>query len=89
MSTIVGYRQLVDETTGELVWYWNASRAIWFHQRSELQNFGLAIHPEMASVSTTVSYAGFTLSAMVDGQWGAKVYSSTEYDMTARGHSKS
>ena len=86
-NTIQGYRQLIDPASGQPVWYWNNSYQIWFPQRtSEVLDLGIGTHPNMGSISTSVKYKGFTFSAMVDGQWGAKVYSYTEYDMTSRGH---
>ena len=86
-NTIQGYRQLIDPASGQPVWYWNNSYQIWFPQRTpDLVDLGIGTHPNIGSISTTISYKGITLSAMVDGQWGAKVYSYTEYDMTARGH---
>lgn len=87
--SIVGFPQAVDKASGKPIWYWNASRGIWFPQRtSEPQILGTGIHPNMGSFSTTLSYKGFVFSAMIEAKWGAKVYSFTEYDMTARGHSR-
>jgi hypothetical protein len=42
----------------------------------------------MGSISTSFSYKRFTLQAMIDAKWGGKVFSYSEWDMTARGHSK-
>lgn len=88
-SSIVGYPQAIDAASGQPIWYWNASRGIWFPQKtSEPQVLGSGLHPNMGSLSTSVNYKGFVLSTMVDAKWGAKVFSYSEWDMTARGHSK-
>ncbi len=88
-NSIVGYRQDVDPASGQPIWEWNSSRAKWAPKRTAAAEIlGTGINPHMASVSTTLSYKGIVLDAMVDAKWGAKVFSSTEYDMTARGHSK-
>jgi TonB-linked SusC/RagA family outer membrane protein len=88
-SSIVGYAQDVDPVSGQPVWYWNASRGIWFPQKTEApQILGSGVHPNMGSISTSLSYKGVTLSAMIEAKWGAKVFSYTEWDMTARGHSQ-
>ncbi|MDR2533772.1 MAG: SusC/RagA family TonB-linked outer membrane protein [Tannerellaceae bacterium] len=88
-SSIVGYAQAVDEASGQPIWYWNASRGIWFPQKTaEPQILGSGLHPNMGSVSTSLNYKGITLSAMIDAKWGAKVFSYSEWDMTSRGHSK-
>ncbi|MDR1259061.1 MAG: SusC/RagA family TonB-linked outer membrane protein [Tannerellaceae bacterium] len=88
-TSIVGYTQAIDEGSGQPIWYWNASRGIWFPQKtSEPVILGSGLHPNMGSISTSLSYKGFTLQAMIDAKWGAKVFSYSEWDMTARGHSK-
>ncbi|MDD4032866.1 MAG: TonB-dependent receptor, partial [Bacteroidales bacterium] len=88
-ASIVGYRQAVDETTGQKIWYWNASRKIWFPQRTATPEIlGTGINPNAASFSTTFRFKGVTLNAMIDAKWGAKVFSYSEWDMTARGHSE-
>lgn len=50
---------------------------------------GYGVHPNSASFSTTVTFKGFTLSAMVDGKWGAKVAFEGEQEMVERGQSVS
>ena len=88
-SAIVGYRQDVDEASGQPIWYWNASRGIWFPQPTEQPEvLGTGINPNSGSVKTTLKYKDFILSAYIDSKWGAKVFSHSEWDMTARGHSK-
>jgi len=87
INTIVGFKQAVDEASGKPVWYWNASRGVWFPQQTtEPVILGIGTHPNMGGLSTSFSYKDFTLGAMIEAKWGAKVWQNLESELINRGH---
>jgi hypothetical protein len=87
INTIVGFEQVMDEASGKPVWYWNESRGVWFPQQTtEPVILGTGTHPSMGGLSTSVTYRGITLGAMIEAKWGAKVWSNVESELINRGH---
>lgn len=50
---------------------------------------GYGTHPNSASITATLTWKGLSLSAMVDGKWGATVAFEAEQEMVERGQSTS
>jgi hypothetical protein len=50
---------------------------------------GYGTHPSSGSVTATLTWKGFSLSAIVDGKWGATVAFEAEQEMVERGQSVS
>jgi len=48
---------------------------------------GYGTHPNTASLTSTVTWKGFSLTAQIDGKWGAKVAFEAEQEMIERGQS--
>jgi len=87
LNTIVGFVQEIDKASGQPVWYWNASRSVWFPQQTtEPQILGTGIHPNHGGISTSFSFRGISFGAMIEAKWGAKVCSSFDSELTNRGH---
>lgn len=89
---IYGYTQKKHE--GKQVWErWTFAYGDQVHQSwrpavdADKQLLGYGINPHAASISTTVNWKGFTLSAMIDAKWGAKIVSVAEQEMIERGSS--
>lgn len=60
----------------------------WRPVRDAAKTFlGSGINPNAASFTTTFTWKGISLSAMIDGKWGAKVIYVNEQDMIERGQS--
>lgn len=56
---------------------------------NEVMSFGSGIHKHIIGLTNNVKYKGFNLSVLVDGKFGAKIYSETNYSLDHRGLSKS
>lgn len=91
---IFGYTQ--KHVNGQPVWErWTFNYAGQAHQSwrpardAQKTLLGYGVHPNTASISSTVTWKGFSLSAMIDGKWGAKVAFEAEQEMVERGQSVS
>lgn len=52
---------------------------------NEVVNFGSGVHKYLAGITNNLTYKNFTLSFLIDGKFGAKVYSNTLYQLDHRG----
>ena len=52
---------------------------------NEVVNFGSGIYKYLAGITTNFNYKNFALSIQVDGKFGAKMYSNTNYNLDHRG----
>ena len=89
-----GYTQ--KEVNGQPVWerwtfnYNNQTHQSWRPARDPQKTLlGYGTHPNSASMTATLSWKGLSLSAMVDGKWGATVAFEAEQEMVERGQSTS
>ncbi len=90
---IYGYTQ--KHVDGQPVWdrwtfnYNGQAHQSWRPGRdADKSLLGYGVHPNAASVSTTVTWKGISLSAMIDGKWGGKLALAAEQEMIERGSSK-
>jgi TonB-linked outer membrane protein, SusC/RagA family len=91
---IYGYKQ--REENGKPVWEQYRMQTadgqpytVWYPTVKADKDFlGYGINPNSGSISTSVSYKNFTLSAMVDAKWGGIMIFSAEDQMIQRGTSK-
>jgi TonB-linked SusC/RagA family outer membrane protein len=91
---IYGYTQ--KEAEGKKVWeQWTFSYGGQIHQswrpaRDATKTLiGYGVHPNAASITSTLTWKGITLSMMIDSKWGAKVAYSPEQELIERGQSTS
>jgi TonB-linked SusC/RagA family outer membrane protein len=91
---IYGYTQ--KEADGKKVWErWTFSYGGQIHQswrpaRDATKTLiGYGSHPNAASITSTLTWKGITLSMMIDSKWGAKVAYNPEQEMIERGQSTS
>ncbi len=54
---------------------------------NDIVTFGSGIHKWTGGVTNKINYKAFSLSFLIDGKFGAKIYSSTSYDLDHRGMS--
>lgn len=54
---------------------------------NDIVNFGSGIHKWTGGLSNTFTYKTISLSFLIDGKFGAKIYSETSYDLDHRGMS--
>jgi TonB-linked SusC/RagA family outer membrane protein len=91
---IYGYKQRVEN--GKPVWEQYQMQTadgqpyiVWYPTRNAEKDFlGYGINPNAGSVSTSVRWKDFTLSAMVDVKWGGIMVYRAESQMIQRGTSK-
>ena len=89
---IFGYTQ--KKVDGQPVWerwtfnYNGQTHQSWRPARDAQKTLlGYGTHPNSGSITSTVSWKGLSLSATVDGKWGAKVAFESEQEMIERGQS--
>lgn len=89
---IYGYTQ--KKIDGQPVWdrwtfnYNGQAHQSWRPARDAQKTLlGYGAHPNTGSITTTVSWKGLSLTAQVDGKWGAKVAFEAEQEMIERGQS--
>lgn len=89
---IFGYTQKVVD--GQPVWerwtfsYNGQNHLSWRPVRDPQKTLlGYGVNPNGASFTTSVTWKGINLSAMIDGKWGAKVAYEGEQEMIERGQS--
>ncbi|MCJ7447366.1 MAG: SusC/RagA family TonB-linked outer membrane protein [Bacteroidales bacterium] len=89
-----GYTQ--KKVDGQPVWerwtfsYNSQTHQSWRPARDPQKTLlGYGTHPNSASLTTTLRWKGFSLSAIVDGKWGATVAFEAEQEMVERGQSVS
>ncbi len=89
---LFGYTQ--KKVDGQPVWerwtfnYAGQDHQSWRPVRDPQKNLlGYGVNPNGASITTTVTWKGINLSAMIDGKWGAKVAFEGEQEMIERGQS--
>ena len=91
---IYGYKQQVEN--GKPVWEQYRMQTadgqpytVWYPTRNADKDFlGYGINPNAGSMSTSVRWKNFTLSAMVDAKWGGIMIFGAEDQMIQRGTSK-
>ena len=91
---LYGYKQKVEN--GQPVWERYQMQTadgqpynVWYPTRKASKDFlGYGINPNAGSVSTSVRWKDFTLTAMVDAKWGGIMVYSAEDQMIQRGTSK-
>ncbi|WP_280744430.1 MULTISPECIES: SusC/RagA family TonB-linked outer membrane protein [unclassified Parabacteroides] len=90
---IYGYKQ--KEVDGKKVWeqnsftYGGQSHKTWRPARdADKELLGYGINPHAASISSTLSWKGVSLSFMIDGKFGGKIVHRVEQEMIERGTSK-
>ena len=91
---IYGYKQRVDN--GQPVWEQYQMQTadgqpynVWYPTRNADKDFlGYGINPNSGSISTSVKWKNFTLSAMIDSKWGGIMIYTAEDQMIQRGTSK-
>ena len=91
---IYGYKQ--KQENGKAVWEQYRMQTadgqpytVWYPTRNADKEFlGYGINPNSGSVSTSVKWKNFTLSAMVDAKWGGIMVFGAEDQMIQRGTSK-
>ncbi len=54
---------------------------------NDIVNFGSGIHKWTGGITNQINYKTFSLSFLIDGKFGAKIYSETSYDLDHRGMS--
>ncbi|MFZ0280252.1 MAG: SusC/RagA family TonB-linked outer membrane protein [Bacteroidales bacterium] len=89
---IFGYTQ--KQVNGEPVWdrwtfnYNGQAHQSWRPARDAQKTLlGYGTHPNTGSLTSTVTWKGFSLTAQIDGKWGAKVAFEAEQEMIERGQS--
>lgn len=81
---IAGNRAKRDANTGEIVY--NSGTGI--PVQGPLEILGRGVPPLTMGISNTVTYGPFALNVLVDGKFGAKVYSATNAYATQFGLDK-
>jgi len=91
---IYGYTQ--KKVDGKPVWerwtfnYAGQAHQSWRPARDPQKTLlGYGTHPNSASLTTTLRWKGLSLSAVIDGKWGATVAFEAEQEMVERGQSTS
>jgi len=89
---IFGYTQ--KKENGQPVWerwtfnYGGQTHQSWRPARDAQKTLlGYGVNPNGASFASTITWKGISLSAMIDGKWGAKVAFEGEQEMVERGQS--
>lgn len=90
------YGYVQKKVDGQPVWErWTFSYAGQTHQSwrptrdPQKTLLGYGTHPNSASLTATLRWEGLSLSAMVDGKWGATVAFEAEQEMVERGQAES